>query len=93
MVKNMLTSKQRAKLRGLANPIETIFRSANRALSTRLLNRPRRSDRAGTGKMRVLENAPLSPKEAAAELAEKTRSECVQVIGTRWCSTAEPQGT
>jgi RNA-binding protein len=35
-------------------------------------------------KLRALETSPLSAKEAAQELAEKTRSEVVQVIGTRF---------
>ena len=34
-------------------------------------------------KMKVLEGAMLTPAEAAAELAEKTKSEVVQVIGNK----------
>jgi RNA-binding protein len=80
-----LTSKQRAQLRGLANNIDTILivgkdgigenlvKQANDALEARELI-----------KGRVLETSMLSPKEAAAQLAPLTRSEVVQVIGTKF---------
>ena len=80
-----LTSKQRAQLRGLANNIDTILivgkdgigdnlvKQANDALEARELI-----------KGRVLENSLLSPREGAEELARATRSEVVQVIGTRF---------
>ena len=80
-----LTSKQRAQLRGLANNIDTILivgkdgigdnlvKQANDALEARELI-----------KGRVLENSMLSPREAARELAPLTRSEVVQVIGTKF---------
>ena len=80
-----LTSKQRAQLRGLANNIDTILivgkdgigdnliKQANDALEARELI-----------KGRVLENSLLSPREAAEELAPLTRSEVVQVIGTKF---------
>ena len=80
-----LTSKQRAQLRGLANNIDTILivgkdgigdnlvKQANDALEARELI-----------KGRVLENSLLSPREAAQQLAPLTRSEVVQVIGTKF---------
>ena len=80
-----LTSKQRAQLRGLANSIDTILivgkdgigdnlvKQANDALEARELI-----------KGKVLENSLLSPREAAEELAPLTRSEIVQVIGTKF---------
>ena len=80
-----LTSKQRAQLRGLANNIDTILivgkdgigdnlvKQANDALEARELI-----------KGRVLENSLLSPREAAETLAEATRSQVVQVIGTKF---------
>lgn len=80
-----LTSKQRAQLRGLANGIDTIVhigkdgigenltRQANDALEARELI-----------KCRVLENSMLTSREAAEELARATRSEVVQVIGTKF---------
>ena len=80
-----LTSKQRAQLRGPANGIDTIVhigkdgigenltRQANDALEARELI-----------KCRVLENSMLTSREAAEELARATRSEVVQVIGTKF---------
>ena len=80
-----LTSKQRSQLRGLANSIETILivgkdgigdnlvKQANDALEARELI-----------KGRVLDNSLLSPREAAEALAPLTRSEVVQVIGTKF---------
>lgn len=80
-----LTSKQRAQLRGLANSIDTILivgkdgigenviRQANEALEARELI-----------KGKVLENASLTAQEVAQALAPVTRSEVVQVIGTKF---------
>lgn len=80
-----LTSKQRAQLRSMANDLDTIVhigkdgitdnvaKQANDALEARELI-----------KGRVLENSPLSPREGAEELARATRSQVVQVIGTKF---------
>ena len=80
-----LTSKQRAQLRGLANSIDTILivgkdgigdnlvKQANDALEARELI-----------KGKVLENSMLSAREGAEELARATRSQVVQVIGTKF---------
>ena len=80
-----LTSKQRSQLRGMANDIDTILivgkdgigdnlvKQANDALEARELI-----------KGKVLENSPLSPREGAEALARATRSQVVQVIGTKF---------
>ena len=80
-----LTSKQRAYLRGLANTLEPIViigkdgigenlvKQANDALEARELI-----------KCRVLENSMLTAREACDALGVLTRSEQVQVIGTRF---------
>ena len=77
-----LTSKQRAQLRGLANSIDTILhvgigdnlvKQADDALEARELI-----------KGKVLENSLLSSREAAEALASATRSQVVQVIGTKF---------
>lgn len=80
-----LTSKQRAYLRGLANTLEPIviigkdgigdnlIKQANDALEARELI-----------KCRVLENSMLTAREACDELSALTRSEQVQVIGTKF---------
>ena len=80
-----LTSKQRAQLRALANGIDTILivgkdgvtenvvQQANEALEARELI-----------KGRVLDNALLSAREVADAIAPLTRSEVVQVLGTKF---------
>ena len=80
-----LTSKQRAYLRGLANTLEPIviigkdgigdnlIKQANDALEARELI-----------KCRVLENSMLTAREACDELSQRTSSEQVQVIGTKF---------
>jgi len=82
---NMLTSKQRAYLRSLANPIDTIVMVGKSGMSPELV---KQADDALTAreliKGRALETAPLSAREAAEELAKETNSEVVQVIGTRF---------
>ncbi|HIS50679.1 MAG TPA: YhbY family RNA-binding protein [Candidatus Gallacutalibacter pullistercoris] len=81
----MLTSKQRAYLRSLANPIDTIVMVGKSGMSPELV---KQADDALTAreliKGRALETAPFSAREAAEELAKETNSEVVQVIGTRF---------
>jgi len=81
----MITSKQRATLRGLANTMETIFQVGKSGIIDTTV---KQVDDALTAremiKLRVLETCPVSAREAATELAEKTNAEIVQVIGTRF---------
>ena len=80
-----LNSKQRAQLRGLANGIDTILNIGKDGVGPNLV---KQADDALEAreliKGRVLENSLLSPREGAEELARATRSEVVQVIGTRF---------
>ena len=81
----MLTSKQRAALRTQANKMDTILQVGKDGINYALL---KQVDDALTAreliKMRVLNNSPLSAREAAFGLAERTNAESVQVIGTRF---------
>lgn len=81
----MITTKQRAHLRGLANSIETIAQIGKGGLSDATVAL---CDDALTArelvKMRVLETAPQSAREAASELAERLNADVVQVIGSRF---------
>lgn len=81
----MLTSKQRAYLRSLANPIDTILMIGKGGMGSDIA---KQADDALTArelvKGKVLETAPLSPKEAAEQIAGLTNSEVVQVIGTKF---------
>lgn len=86
MVINMdLTSKQRAQLRGLANNIDTILHIGKDGIGDNLI---RQADDALEAreliKGKVLENSMLSAREGAEELARATRSQVVQVIGTKF---------
>lgn len=80
-----LTSKQRAQLRGLANGLDTIVHIGKEGLGDNLV---KQADEALEAreliKCRVLETAMLTPREACQELAKRTRSEPVQVIGTKF---------
>jgi RNA-binding protein len=81
----MLTSKQRAYLRGLANKEETIFQIGKGGINDNLVVQVNDALEARELiKLRVLETAPVTAKEAAFELAEKTNSDSVQVIGSRF---------
>ena len=80
-----LTSKQRAQLRSLANSIDTIVHVGKDGLGENLV---KQADGALEAreliKGKVLENSMLTAREAAEELAVATRSEVVQVIGTKF---------
>jgi RNA-binding protein len=81
----MLTSKQRAYLRGLASGYETIFQIGKGGISDNLIMQVNDALRKRELiKMRVLDNAMLTAKEAAEELSAQTKSEVVQVIGSKF---------
>lgn len=81
----MLTSKQRAALRSKANTMETILQVGKSGVGDTLVQQVADALLAREMiKLRVLENSLLTAKEAAAELAERTGADVVQVIGTRF---------
>ena len=81
----MLTSKQRAVLRGMANSMDTIFQVGKGGISDTLVAQTDDALRARELiKLRVLENSGSTAREAAEQLAEQTGSEVVQVIGSRF---------
>ena len=80
-----LTSKQRAQLRGLANGIDTILHVGKEGIGENLVKQANDALEARELiKGRVLESCMLTPREAAQELAPLTRSQVVQVIGTKF---------
>ena len=80
-----LTSKQRAQLRGIANGIDTILIVGKDGIGENLVKQANDALEAREIiKGRVLENSLLSPRAAAEALAPLTRSEVVQVIGTKF---------
>ena len=79
-----LTSKQRAKLRSLANSIDTILQVGKGGVKDALI---KQVDDALTAreliKIKVLETSPTTQRETADALADATKSDVVQVIGTK----------
>lgn len=80
-----LTSKQRAQLRGLANTIDTIVHIGKDGLNDNLVKQVNDALEARELiKCKVLENSPLTAREACEQMSKLTRSEGVQVIGTKF---------
>lgn len=80
-----LTSKQRAQLRGLASVEDTIIHIGKGDISDNIINQTADALKARELiKGKVLENSMLSPREAADVLAAETKSEVVQVIGSKF---------
>ena len=81
----MITSKQRAYLRSMANSMETILIVGKSGVSTEVI---KQADDALTArenfKGKVLETAEDGVREIAAILAEKTQADIVQIIGTKF---------
>ncbi len=81
----MLTSKDRASLRKLANPLDTILQVGKGGISEQVVKQANDALEAREIiKGKVLENAPAFAREVADELAAATNSEVVQVIGTKF---------
>lgn len=80
----MLTSKQRAYLRGIAAKEDTILQVGKGGIGENLITQVNDALKAREiVKLKVLETAMLSPWEAAAQLAEATKSDVVQTIGNK----------
>lgn len=80
-----LTSKQRAQLRALANGIAPIVIVGKDGLGDNLIAQLNDALEARElVKGRVLETSPLTAREACEQLSKLTRSEPVQVIGSKF---------
>ena len=80
-----LTGKQRAQLRALANTLEPIVHIGKDGIGDNLVKQANDALEARELiKCRVLENCDLSARGACDELSRLTRSEQVQVIGTKF---------
>ena len=80
-----LTSKQRAQLRGVANTLATIVHIGKDGINDNLVKQANDALEAREIiKCKVLENSMLTVREACEELSRLTRSESVQVIGTKF---------
>ena len=81
----MLTSKQRAYLRAMAAPMDTIFQVGKGGVNDNMCEQISNALEARELiKLRVLDNCDLTAKEAAQIISEETDSDVVQVIGTRF---------
>ncbi len=81
----MLTSKQRAQLRGMANGYDTLFQVGKGGINEQFIKQVDDALEARELiKLRVLETAPVTSREAADEAAKQTGADVVQVIGTRF---------
>lgn len=81
----MLTSKQRAYLRGIASTYETIFQVGKGGVSEAMCKDIGEALRKRELiKLKVLENSGWTAREAAEAIAEQTGSEVVQVIGNKF---------
>ena len=79
-----MTSKQRAYLKSLAMKIDPIYNIGKGSISPELVQGVRDALEARELiKIGVLQNCMDDPKELANVLAERTRSQVVQVIGKK----------
>lgn len=81
----MITTKQRAALRGLANKLEVILYIGKSGVTSTILKQANDALLAREMiKCKVQDNAILSTREVALELAEAAEAEVVQVIGSKF---------
>jgi len=81
----MLTSKQRAQLRGIGSRAETIVHVGKGGITdtlTKQVNDALTAREIVKGK--VLENAPLTSREVCDALSDLCKAEQVQVIGSKF---------
>jgi len=80
----MLTSKQRAKLKSIGVNTDTLYQMGKNEIDDNYIIQINTAlDAKELIKIKVLENAVYTAGEAAQNLAEKTDSEVVQVIGSK----------
>ena len=81
----MLTSKQRAFLRSMANGLEPIFHIGKAGVTPELTEAVDSALEAREIlKMNILDNNLLGAREVAQTIAARTHSDVVQVIGNRF---------
>lgn len=80
----MITPKQRAELKGLANSLEPVFQIGKGGVNDAQVNQIDDYLRVHElVKIKVLDNSLYTAKEAAIEIAEKINADVVQVIGSK----------
>ena len=80
--KDMITTKQRAYLRGLGNALDPVMQIGKDGVSENVLNGVNLLLEARElVKIKMLKNCDYKIKDLANEIAQKTSAEVVQVIG------------
>lgn len=81
----MLTSKQRAYLRGLANGLDPIFQIGKGGINDAMINSLAEAlELRELIKVSILETALLDTKETANEVAARLKADPVQAIGSKF---------
>lgn len=81
----MLTGKQRAYLRGLANTLEPTLIIGKGGLNDNMVpDIVAALEARELIKIKILNNSMADPREASNEIAEKTGADVVQVIGGKF---------
>ena len=81
----MLTSKQRASLRSMANSMDPIMQVGKNGIGEELITSVDNALEARELiKMTALETAPVTSREAADALAEETGADVVSVVGRKF---------
>ncbi len=81
----MLTSKQRAALRSMANSMDPIMQVGKNGIGEELITSVDNALEARELiKMTALETAPVTAREAADEIAEATGADVVSVVGRKF---------
>lgn len=81
----MLTSKQRAYLRSLAQSLDTIFQIGKGGITEEICTQIANALEARELiKARVLDNSGYSAKEAASEISEAIGCEVVSCVGSKF---------
>lgn len=81
----VLTGKQRSYLKSLANSIDAIFQVGKGSINDNMIKQINDTLEARELiKINVLKNSPGGAREVCEEIAQKTNSEIVQVIGNKF---------
>lgn len=81
----MITSKQRAKLRSLANSVPALYQVGKDGITENMLRQFSDALEAKELiKVHVLDNSLMDTREAANEVADAIGAEPVQVIGSKF---------
>ena len=81
----MITTKQRAYLRGLANKSEVVLQIGKGGITEQTVKQLNDVIEARElVKIQCLETSPVTPREAAQSLAEICKTDIVQVIGSKF---------